>query len=91
MSAEHVKILAYATLTTGVYTFIFTFKAFPCYERYVGGLITDDSLPHSQDPITGTCFVFGRSQVPILAWRLAILTGFHGFPQSLQANAGIVS
>jgi hypothetical protein len=36
-------------------------------------------------------FVFWRSMVQILARRLAILTdSLPGFPQPLQANAGIV-
>jgi hypothetical protein len=37
-----------------------------------------------------SCFIFGRSQVQMLARRPAVMTEvFHGFPQSLQADAGI--
>jgi hypothetical protein len=36
-------------------------------------------------------FVFGRSLVKFLAWRLAILFDvLHGFPQFLYLNAGII-
>jgi hypothetical protein len=40
---------------------------------------------------THSCFIFGRSRVQISTWISVILTeGLQGFPQSLQANAGIV-
>jgi hypothetical protein len=39
-----------------------------------------------------SCFFFERSRVQISAWKPAILTeGFRDFPQTLQANAGMVS
>jgi hypothetical protein len=38
-----------------------------------------------------SCFISGRSSAEISAWRPIILTeDFHGLPQSLQTNAGIV-
>jgi hypothetical protein len=52
----------------------------------------DESYRTSRPNGQYTCFVFGRSRVQISSRRPAILTEvFRGFPQSLDANSGIVS
>jgi hypothetical protein len=38
-----------------------------------------------------SCFVFGRSQVQIMALGLAVLVVFPGFPKHPLENSGIVS
>jgi len=35
------------------------------------------------------CFFLWKSEVIILAWKLAVQTGFYDFPHFLKVNAGI--
>jgi hypothetical protein len=90
----------YAVLKPYIIDKVHMFPPQHCSAKVKAFLLSNRQVPHkfskscyrtSWSSRYHSCFVFGKPRVQISAQRSAILTEvFRGFPQSFQANAGIV-